>query len=671
MVSYCGKCHQAEYCGWYQSLHANSGNTPFYRKSENLLVQQQGRIAAQKCDSCHDPFAALDERRTSGLASIQKAGDSGVTCTVCHSIRRVRSNAGDADFELPLPSMMIDKSGRRTVDTIPDSEILQYPSRHTQDVMKDLYRKPEFCGACHKAALPESVTGGRIIREFATYDEWQISSFSGRSPLNFYATKKATCQECHMPREPATKGEYGAEHGAVASHRWFAGNTAVPVLYGYTDQLEGTEKFLRSGAYLNLDLFGVKLGSSGKLLAPLGSVPFTVSLGGNLEVFVVIQNKGIGHSLLPEIRDLYEAWVEFSVRDATGKSISHSGFIKPDGFVDEGAHFFLNRPIDKDGNAIENHEVWKERSPGYDSTIPAGGSVLVRYRFHVPADAVGPIMLTAKVNYRHFRQGYLNTVLGPDHPPYPIVELGSETRELYIGANHPSTPKPGENPDWMRWNNLGIACLNLGTGSGLGPVPAEEYAQAVEAFKHVIRMRPRYADGYTNLALTYLQMGKLDDAARELETALSLSPRNSRALYYRGLLEERMSRDTQAMVDLRAVVARFPQCRDARRELGTVELQERQYEDALLQFQALQQIDPDDLSAHFNLAILYRRLGMTAEASREQSLYDSEKPDPAAPTYSLEYLRKHPEMEREILPWHVHSDDQTDSTTEAKGRKVN
>ncbi len=39
----------------------------------------------------------------------------------------------------------------------------------------------------------------------------------------------------------------------------------------------------------------------------------------------MIQNKNIGHSLIPEVRDLYEAWVEFTVKDAAGKEIYHSG----------------------------------------------------------------------------------------------------------------------------------------------------------------------------------------------------------------------------------------------------------------------------------------------------------------------------------------------------------
>jgi hypothetical protein len=62
-------------------------------------------------------------------------------------------------------------------------------------------------------------------------------------------------------------------------------------------------------------------------------------------MMVVIQNKNIGHSLVPEVRDLYEPWVEFVVKDAGGKEIYHSGFLKPDGMLDERAHSFTNRPV--------------------------------------------------------------------------------------------------------------------------------------------------------------------------------------------------------------------------------------------------------------------------------------------------------------------------------------
>ena len=41
-----------------------------------------------------------------------------------------------------------------------------------------------------------------------------------------------------MKREAITLPDYGAKHGTLASHRWLAGNTAVPFYYGFDEQLD-------------------------------------------------------------------------------------------------------------------------------------------------------------------------------------------------------------------------------------------------------------------------------------------------------------------------------------------------------------------------------------------------------------------------------------------------
>src|ERR1039458_6372474 len=73
-------------------------------------------------------------------------------------------------------------------------------------------------------------------------------------------------------------------------------------------------------------------------------------------------------------------------------------------------------------------------------------------------------------------------------------------------------------------------------------------------------------------------------------------------------------------------------------------------------FEELQKIDPDDLTAHYNLSILYRRMGRAQEAGDQQAMFVDKKVDPGAPTYSLGYLRLHPEISTESIPWHTHSD---------------
>jgi tetratricopeptide (TPR) repeat protein len=528
---------------------------------------------------------------------------------------------------------------------VPFDMILRHPERHSAAVMHDFLHKPEFCAACHKANLPAPLNDYKFIRAFTAYDEWQQSKFSQRNPLTFYTADFTTCQQCHMKRNAISLPDYGAKDGTLVSHRWLAGNTAVPFYYGFDEQLKKTIEFLSSGNYLNVDIFGIKKASSEKLIAPLGKVSYDLAPSDTVEVYVVIQNKNIGHSLIPEVRDLYEAWVEFTATDSNGKEVYHSGFLKPDGMLDPRAHSFTNRPVSDDGNFVDNHKVWTIHSVAYDNTVQAGRSVLVRYQFRMPAEVNGAVTVTAKVNYRHLRQSYLNNVLGTDHPAYPIVELASRSRVLRIGENRPEPAQANDNADWMRWNNLGISLLDQ-----------FQYMEAVSAFSEVVKLRPDYADGYTNVGLTEIVWEKYESARKAINRALSIDPHSTRAMYYDGLLERRAGNTAKEIADFRKVVDAFPDSRDGRRELGISYYQNNDNSAALEQFQALQKIDPDDLAAHYNLSILYRRMGKPEEAREQQAMFVDKKVDPGAPTYSLNYLRIHPEISEESIPWHVHSD---------------
>ena len=645
-AEYCAHCHPQAYEEWRQALHSNSFRTPFYRNSVNILARTKGIEFTRHCDSCHNPVGVITGALTS-ISQVDRQFDKdGLTCMTCHSVQSLQPTLGNGSYVMGVPAVMVDETGERIPGEVPDEQIMQHPERHAQAVMKDFYRSPEFCAACHKANLPNQLNDYKWIRAFTAYDEWENSKFSTRNPLTFYKSALFTCQSCHMLREPAKKEEYGAKKATFASHRWLAGNTAVPFYYGFDQQLEKTIEFLKSGNYLNVDVFGVEDVKTGQITAPLGSVPVTLSPGELVQAMVVVQNKNIGHSLIPEVRDLYEAWVEFSVQDSSGKTIYHSGFIKPDGMLDERAHSFTNRPVDTNGEFVDNHKVWTIHSVSYDNTIQSGRSSLVRYQFRIPQNATGSLTFTARVNYRHFRQSYLNNVFGPGHPAYPIVELAARTRVLNIGTTGTSAALPNDNPDWMRWNNLGIGYLDQ-----------LQYADAMRAFREALKLRPDYADGWINIALTNLEWEKYAEAREPLMKALELSPGSARALYYMGLVERRSGNCDAEVNDFEQVVAQYPDARDARRELGITYYQTHRYAEARIQFEALQRIDPDDLAAHYNLAVIYRRLGMKDKAAQQSALFAVKQVDPGAPTYSLNYLRQHPEISIESVPMHVHTDE--------------
>lgn len=641
-AKYCGHCHQEAHAEWRQTAHANSFRAPWYIKNVNMLMKGKGIEFARHCEGCHNPIALVSGAMTKGSPVNRNFDADGVTCSVCHAIQQVNTR-GTGSYVLSQPAVMVDENGKPIYGEVSDKEILAHLDRHSKAVMKDFYRTSEFCSVCHKAALPRSLNDYKWQRAIFLYDEWQLSSFAKQSPLPFYVKDKvSTCQTCHMAPEEIQLPDYGAQDGKLASHRWLGANTVLSKYYGYDAQMEKTIAFLRNGV-LNVDIFGIER-NGGKIIAPLGSQPFEIAPGDLLTVSIVIQNKGIGHSLVPEQRDFYESWVEFEAKDAAGRTLMHSGVLQPDGALDPGAHSFTNRLINKNGGLNDLHQVWDTRVVAYNNTIQSGRSQIVRYEFKTPANATGPITVTAKINYRRFNQHFMDFGMGK-HYDMPVIEMASRTRSLAIGSNPAAPPDPQDNKEWMRWNNYGIGLLD-----------AQRYSDSARAFERVTALRPDYADGFTNVAIADFQWERYDEARGNLEKALQLAPHNARALYYLALVERTQGRLDAAIDDLREVTTQFPRSRDAHRELGFSLYQQHKYSEARTEYETLQSIDPDDLAAHYILSIVYRRLGMKEQAARESAAFADQKDDPTASTYALEFLRKHPEITSESVPWHTHSD---------------
>ncbi|HEY8310585.1 MAG TPA: tetratricopeptide repeat protein, partial [Gemmatimonadaceae bacterium] len=571
-----------------------------------------------------------------------------------HSIQKVDTR-GTGSYVMGTPAVLVDEQGNPIARPVSDAEILSHLDRHSAAVMKPFYKTSQFCAACHEAALPKQLNDYKWQRAISLYEEWQASSFAKQSPLPFYVKDSvSTCQTCHMPREAVETRDQGAKQGKLASHRWLGANTIIPQFYGYKEQLQRTEAFLQNSVF-NVDIFALEHGTEAngapeKVVAPLGLVPYRTDRGERVTLDVVIQNKGIGHSHVPEQRDMYESWVDFTVKDSTGKLLAESGFLKPNGDLDPEAHSFMNRLINVNGGLNDLHQVWANRVVAYNNTIQSGRSQVVRYTFDMPADASGAVTVTATVKYRRFDQHFMDFGMAK-HYLEPVVDMVSESRVIHVGDSAPTTPGPNENKEWMRWNNYGIGLLD-----------AQQYAASYAAFERVARLRPDYADAYTNMAIVDIQWERYNDARPKLAKALELcppesssnSPARSRALYYRALVERNEGDLDHAIADFEEMARQYPESRDAHRELGFTLYQEHKYADALKQYQELQQIAPDDLAAHYNLAILYRRMGDKQKAAVEAKAFAEQKDDPGATTYALDYLRKHPELANESVTWHTH-----------------
>ena len=647
-AEYCGHCHQEAHKQWRESAHSNANRVPYYLKNVAMLNDTKGVEFSRHCEGCHDPISVVAGALTQGAPKKRPYDQDGVTCTVCHSIQKVDTR-GTGSYVMGVPAVLVDEDGKPITRKVSDGEILAHLDRHSKAVMKDFYRTSEFCSSCHKAALPRTLNDYKWQRAIFLYDEWQNSSFAKQSPLPFYVKDSvSTCQTCHMQREGLKLTDSGAKKGQLASHRWLGANTVIPKIYGFDEQAAQDRavpseqrlqcRHLRHRTRRN----GRQQLVDGRSPPPLASPNSPSHPGETITADVVIQNKGIAHSHVPEQRDFYESWVEFTVKDSTGKTLHQSGFIKPNGDLDERAHSFTNRLVNVNGGLNDLHQVWTNRVVAYNNTIQSGRSQLVRYSFIMPPAAVGPITITATVKYRRFNQHFIDFGMSK-HYEQPIVDMASQTRTIQVGDNSPVPPGPTENKEWMRWNNYGIALLD-----------AQQYAASARAFARVAELRPDYADAYTNVAIVQIQWQRYDEARPNLEKALTLAPGNARALYYRALVERNSGNMDMAIADLQKVAGSFPQSRDAHRELGFSYYQLHKYDMARVEYEKVQSIDPDDLSAHYILSIVYRRLGMKDLSTQQAALFADQKDDPTASTYAFEFLQKHTEIANEGIVWHTH-----------------
>jgi hypothetical protein len=644
----CGQCHTDAHAQWRQSAHGNAFREPFYQKNVKDLQSQKGIEFTRHCESCHNPAALFSGALTKNSHVKRPFDDDGVSCIACHSIQSANSR-GIGGYVMGEPALLVKEDGTRLLAGVTDQQVLDDIPSHRRAMMRPLLKTPEFCGSCHKSQVPHELNDYKFLRAFMVADELQQSSFSKESPHPFYVRDKETCNSCHMKREPAPLFDVSAKKGTLLSHRWAAANTAIPVFYKWKDQLDAVTKFLEADA-LGIDIFAIRRKPAGagaeEFIAPVNRSSFKIAGGDRLTAEAVITNKNIGHSFPPELRDFYEAFVEFIVSDDGGKPLFRSGFIKPDGYLDESAHNYKTYLVKADGTYNDKHHIWRTRVFAQNNQINSGRSDVARYQFTVPVNTAGGLHLTARVRYRRFTRVFSDYVLGKS-VDYPIVNMAATEDVMRIGDNAASPANPNDKtavPDWRRWNNYGIALFDQ-----------RQYPLALEAFARAADLDEKYRPmALVNRAMAYIELEQYDEAASILDSVVKANPTNMRALFQQSRIFMKRGQLDQAESNIRQVLAAFPRDRISLQQLGELCKIKRDYPGALECFSKILQIDPEDLGAHYNLMLIYRKLGRTDDAKREAKIFADLKDDPGALSLANQFLRKHPEMSNESVYWHVH-----------------
>jgi len=654
----CASCHQDTHRAWSESLHRNAAREPFYRESADILLRTRGIEFTRHCESCHTPVAlfsgVLTKVSVRQEAPFTPLDHEGVTCSVCHSITEARLD-GTGSFTIRRPALLAREDGAPIYGDFTNEQILADIPGHKRAVMRPLLKQPEFCATCHKVDAPPSLNGYKHIRGFSAYDEWQQSGASHESLLTFYRrAERADCRACHMPKVESAN-DRAAKQGRIASHRWLGANTAAPLFYDQKEQVELTKAFLKADV-IETDIFALRRNSTGELIAPLDENRVTFNPGEELTAEVVISNRNAAHSFPPEVRDLYEAWVEFEVTDAKGKTIFHSGYIQPDGprqgMLDECAHVYKQIILDEGARQITRHQIWLTNIKAYDNAILPGRSDVVRFRFRLPAEpqASSSLRLRARVNYRRFNQEYSNYVLNRQKRQFPIPIVQMAEAALTLRNGEKAIPQSStRSPQSKRWNDYGIGLLEQ-----------TQYGQAAASFRRAAELDPSNPDFPVNAAIAEMRAERFGPereqfgrASQLLDAALRLDAKHWRGRFYRALILNSEEKLEDAAKELVEVSRAFPRDREVLRQLGQTLQALGRTSEARTRFEAITAIDPTDFLAWQFLAPLYSGEGKEVEAAQAQARYLQWRDDPRAEAIAARFYAAHPEWIEARIPLRV------------------
>jgi Flp pilus assembly protein TadD len=695
----CGECHKDIYEQWKSSMHHfASFNNQFYRKSIEHMQSVVGTKPSKWCAGCHDHavfFNGRFDRPISEQINTPEAR-AGLACTSCHAITHVDSSMGNGGFTIEYPPLHEIASSKNPYIRAFD-HFLTYldPEPHRRTFMKPFMRQDaaEFCAACHKVHLDVPVNNYRWFRGFDDYDNWQASGVSGQGARSFYyPVTSSTCVDCHMPL--LASHDPGNHGGQIHSHRFPAANTAVAYVNHDQAQLKAEEDFLKSG-FITVDIFaatpvnngagetamvrrsgeGPKLMSSfavgeeaepsrdvvirevGDVSAPLDKAGAVFAPGSTGRIDVVVRTRKIGHFFPAGTVDAFDVWLELQGCDANGRVVFWSGKVEDDGRgpVEPGAHFYKSYQLDADGNPINKRNAWQSRSVLYVRLIPPGAADVAHYRVHIPKDAVGPITLTAKLNYRKFSHYYTNFAYEGEHKPsgeikdripvLPIVTVAHAQSTLQIGAAKTEThwtPVVAKQ-DRERWNDWGIGLLLQGDLKGA------EYA-----FRKVTEAEPEYADGWLNVARALIQEGETDAAKPFIKKSLELDSKLGRTWFFQAMIEKADGDYDAALRSLRTVAGMYPRDRVVLNQIARMLFLKRDYAEAIRVLEQVCDVDPEDLQMHYTMMLCYRGLGDTAKAAREEKLFLRFKAEESSQSITATRRRLSPEDNNERQQIHDH-----------------
>jgi tetratricopeptide (TPR) repeat protein len=142
------------------------------------------------------------------------------------------------------------------------------------------------------------------------------------------------------------------------------------------------------------------------------------------------------------------------------------------------------------------------------------------------------------------------------------------------------------------------------------------YPQAIHAVQELLRLDPQLVVGYYYLGRIYLETDRLADAKKEFMRVLTMDPQFVPAMFDLGATLERERQYSRALAMYRRVTRAQPRNSRAWISMARLYLIMNHYGEAQKIFQKVQELEKDDPTTNFNIALIFLEQKLPDDAIR-------------------------------------------------------
>ncbi len=157
-------------------------------------------------------------------------------------------------------------------------------------------------------------------------------------------------------------------------------------------------------------------------------------------------------------------------------------------------------------------------------------------------------------------------------------------------------------------------------------IDEEKYKPAKKVYERIVKVKPDFDIGHYNLGVINYQERKLDEAEKNYKDVLRIDSNDHEARQNLAAIEILKHDYENAVTHLKQVIRSNPgsdiTLENAYFNLGVAYLRMKKFKDALSAFEMALKIEPWDMSAYVNAAIICEELGYKDKAIRYWKKYD-------------------------------------------------